>query len=148
MRWGKSLLIGIDTPTNLPFCSVGPVEGTKLPRMTPIAMARKIQRARKRSSQPSALNAETFVGPQAPLEGRWLSVSYEPLTASLVPDGGVWDFHSSAGFGGGAEARGAASVFGSEDMIMPWLRDLQIRCAARVMLPGKSGARFGAPSNS
>ncbi|KAH7118233.1 hypothetical protein B0J13DRAFT_681032 [Dactylonectria estremocensis] len=53
----KSLLT--DTPTNLPFCNAGPVEGTKLPRIMPIAIARRIHRARNRSSHPRALNADT-----------------------------------------------------------------------------------------
>ena len=53
--------IGTETPTNFPFCSAGPVLGTKLPRMMPMAIARKIQSARKRSSKPRDLKAETLV---------------------------------------------------------------------------------------
>lgn len=58
----RSVPIGTETPTNLPFSRVGPVSGTKLPRMIPTAMARKIHRARKRSSQPRDLKADTFLG--------------------------------------------------------------------------------------
>lgn len=50
--------IGIDTSTNFPFCSAGPVCSTKLPRIIPIAIARKIQRAKNMSSQPRPLRAE------------------------------------------------------------------------------------------
>jgi hypothetical protein len=50
--------IGIDTPTNLPFCSAGPVLGTKFPRRIPIIIASRIHSASKRSSQPKALKAE------------------------------------------------------------------------------------------
>jgi hypothetical protein len=52
------LPIGIDTPTNLPFCNAGPVLGTKLPSRTPMIMARRIQSASRRSSQPRALKAD------------------------------------------------------------------------------------------
>ena len=54
------LPIGTDTPTNFPFCNASPVLGTKFPRMIPIAIASKIHKARKRSSQPSPLNADVF----------------------------------------------------------------------------------------
>ena len=52
--------IGMDTPTNWPFFNAGPVLGTKFPSRMPMIIASKIQRARKRSSQPRLLNAETF----------------------------------------------------------------------------------------
>jgi hypothetical protein len=41
--------IGALTPTNVPRCSAGPVEGTRLARIMPMAMARMIQITRKRS---------------------------------------------------------------------------------------------------
>ena len=50
--------MGMDTPTNFPFWRAGPVVGTKLPRRMPIAMARKIHRARKRSRRPREEKAE------------------------------------------------------------------------------------------
>lgn len=52
--------MGTETPTNFPFWSAGPVFGTKFPNIMPTAIARKIHRARNRSNQPSALNAEDF----------------------------------------------------------------------------------------
>ena len=52
--------MGIETPTNFPFWRAGPVLGTKLPRRMPITMARKIQRARKRSRRPREEKAETL----------------------------------------------------------------------------------------
>jgi len=52
--------MGTETPTNFPFCSAGPVLGTKFPSKIPMAMERKIHNARKRSSQPSPLNAGTL----------------------------------------------------------------------------------------
>ena len=54
------IAIGIETPTNFPFCKEGPVFGTKLPSMIPIAIAKKIHSARKRSSQPRLLNADVL----------------------------------------------------------------------------------------
>ena len=51
----------MDTSANLPFCNAGPTSGTKLPSRTPRTMARRIQRARKRSSQPRDLKAEVFL---------------------------------------------------------------------------------------
>lgn len=50
--------IGMDTPTNLPFWSAGPVLGTKLPSRMPIIIASRIQSASKRSNQPKALKAD------------------------------------------------------------------------------------------
>ena len=52
---------GTETPTNFPFWRAGPVEGTKLPRRIPISIARKIQRARRRSRRPRDLKAEILV---------------------------------------------------------------------------------------
>ena len=52
--------MGMETPTNFPFWRAGPVLGTKLPRRMPITMARKIQRARKRSRRPREEKAETL----------------------------------------------------------------------------------------
>lgn len=52
--------IGTETPTNWPFCKAGPVFGTKLPRMIPIAMARKIHIAKKRSRRPRLENIDFF----------------------------------------------------------------------------------------
>ena len=73
--------IGTDTPTNLPFCRAGPVEGTKFPRIMPTAMARKIQRARKRSIQPRALKAEKSSRRGASAPGAvWLSRSVDLLS--------------------------------------------------------------------
>lgn len=57
---GENEPIGTLTPTNFPFCNAGPVFGTKFPRMIPIAIARNIHRARKRSSQPRPLNVDIF----------------------------------------------------------------------------------------
>lgn len=71
--------IGTDTPTNLPLCRAGPVEGTKFPRMMPSAIASRIQRARKRSSQPSALKAEMVSG-SVGSDAAWFSGSVKPLT--------------------------------------------------------------------
>ena len=56
------LPMGTETPTNLPFCSAGPVLGTKTPSKMPTIMARRIQTARNRSRMPSALNAELKSG--------------------------------------------------------------------------------------
>jgi hypothetical protein len=52
--------MGIETPTNFPFCKAGPVLGTKLPNIIPMAIAKKIHRARKRSNQPRLLKAEVL----------------------------------------------------------------------------------------
>jgi hypothetical protein len=52
--------IGTDTPTNFPFWRAGPVFGTNLPKMIPMAMAKSIHSARNRSSNPSPLNADAF----------------------------------------------------------------------------------------
>lgn len=49
--------IGTETPTNFPFCRASVVFGTKFPRMIPMAMARNIQIARKRSRKPMFLKA-------------------------------------------------------------------------------------------
>jgi hypothetical protein len=57
------MAMGMETPTNFPFCSAGPVSSTKLPSRTPMIMARMIQTARNRSSMPRDLNAETFFEP-------------------------------------------------------------------------------------
>lgn len=40
MTWNKP--IGMLTPTNFPFCSAGPVEGTKFPSNMPMVIARII----------------------------------------------------------------------------------------------------------
>lgn len=53
--------IGMDTPTNLPFWSAGPVSSTKFPRRIPMIMARRIHTARKRSSHPRPLITESFL---------------------------------------------------------------------------------------
>ena len=50
--------IGIDTPTNVPRCRAGPTFETKLPSRTPTIIARRIQRARSRSSHPRPLKAD------------------------------------------------------------------------------------------
>lgn len=55
------LPIGIETPTNSPLCNAGPTLSTKLPSKMPITIARRIQRASRRSSQPKLLKADTFV---------------------------------------------------------------------------------------
>ena len=52
--------MGIETPTNLPFFSAGPTSSTKLPKMMPMAMARKIQSAKSLSSQPRAFKADSL----------------------------------------------------------------------------------------
>src|SRR5438045_3738083 len=43
--------MGTLTPTNCPFCNVGPVLGTNAPSKMPIAMARTIHMTRKRSKK-------------------------------------------------------------------------------------------------
>lgn len=53
--------IGIDTPTNFPFCSAGPVLGTKFPNKIPTTIARNIHTARKRSSKPRFLKADCLL---------------------------------------------------------------------------------------
>lgn len=55
--------IGIETPTNFPFCSASFVFGTKFPKMIPTVMARNIQTARKRSRNPKFLKADTWFTP-------------------------------------------------------------------------------------
>lgn len=50
--------IGMETPAIPPFCSAGPVEGSKYPRIIPMAMARKIHTARNLSRNPSCLKTE------------------------------------------------------------------------------------------
>ena len=57
--WGD-LPIGTDTPTNFPRCNAGPVLGTKFPRMMPMAMAKRIHSARKRSSNARFLKADSL----------------------------------------------------------------------------------------
>jgi hypothetical protein len=52
--------IGTLTPTNFPFCNAGPVFGTKFPRMIPMAIAKKIHNARRRSSQPRLLKIDVL----------------------------------------------------------------------------------------
>lgn len=78
IRQQHDIPIGTDTPTNFPFCSAGPVLGTKLPRMMPIAIAKRIHTARKRSSHPKLLNAEVFSPVRSmvgSLRGVWCSRS-------------------------------------------------------------------------
>ena len=53
--------IGTDTPTNFPFCKASPIFGTKFPKIIPMTIANKIQRASSRSSRPKLLNADVFV---------------------------------------------------------------------------------------
>lgn len=69
--------IGIETPTNLPFFNDGPVLGTKFPSRMPTIIASKIQRARKRSSNPRLLKAETFSARGGRLSS-WFSASLVP----------------------------------------------------------------------
>jgi hypothetical protein len=57
----RDVPMGTDTPTNVSFCKAGPVLGTNSPSMMPMAMARKIHTARKRSSQPRLLYAEVLL---------------------------------------------------------------------------------------
>lgn len=95
------LPIGIETPTNFPFCNAGPVLGTKFPKIIPIAIARKIQTARKRSRIPNFLNAETCrsvfssSGPCVPTDG-WISGEAFPTSRSGV--GFVSPWYPSASF--------------------------------------------------
>jgi hypothetical protein len=63
-----------ETLTNLPFCNVGPVFGTKLPRMMPIAMASSIHTARNPSNQLRPLNAKIWSGTITALIS-WFSAS-------------------------------------------------------------------------
>ncbi|KAJ8603971.1 hypothetical protein MRB53_041990 [Persea americana] len=58
-RHHSNIPIGIDTPTNFPLCSAGPVLGTKFPSKIPIIIASRIHNASRRSSQLSCLMAET-----------------------------------------------------------------------------------------
>ncbi len=76
--------MGTKTPTNLPFCKAGPVFGTKFPSMMPIA----IHSARKRSSHPRPLNAETLSGAMADSISCF-SVSWA-LEVSCLGDGDVF----------------------------------------------------------
>lgn len=46
---GLNVPIGTLTPTNVPFCSAGPTEGTVFPRTMPTAMAMTIHSTRNRS---------------------------------------------------------------------------------------------------
>jgi len=48
--------MGALTPTNVPRWRAGPVSGTRLARMMPMAMARMIQITRKRSRKERPLN--------------------------------------------------------------------------------------------
>jgi hypothetical protein len=50
--------MGIETPTKEPFLKSRSVLGTKLPRIIPTAIARKIHTARKRSKMPKFLNTD------------------------------------------------------------------------------------------
>jgi hypothetical protein len=59
-RKKENIPIGTLTPTNFPFCNAGPVFGTKFPRMIPIAIAKKIHKARRRSSQPRLLKMDVL----------------------------------------------------------------------------------------
>ena len=52
--------MGTETPTNFPFCSAGPVLGTKLPKIIPMAIERNIHNAKYRSSHPRPLNMEAL----------------------------------------------------------------------------------------
>ena len=52
--------MGIDTPTNVPRCSAGPIFGTKLPSRTPMIIARRIHSARNLSSHPRPLKADEW----------------------------------------------------------------------------------------
>lgn len=53
--------IGIETPAIPPFCSAGPVEGSKYPKIIPMAIASKIHTARNLSRNPSCLKADREV---------------------------------------------------------------------------------------
>jgi hypothetical protein len=66
-RKRNNIPIGTLTPTNFPFCNAGPVFGTKFPRIIPTAIARKIHRARNRSSQPRLLKMDSF----SVVDGSW-----------------------------------------------------------------------------
>lgn len=47
------------TPTNWPFCNAGPVEGTRFPKMMPMAMASMIHITRNRSRNDRPLRGGT-----------------------------------------------------------------------------------------
>lgn len=51
--------MGTETPTKVDCWRAGPVEGTKLPRRMPMAIARMIQTTRKRSRKERALRGGT-----------------------------------------------------------------------------------------
>lgn len=53
--------IGIETLAISPFCSAGPVEGSKYPKIIPMAIASKIHTARNLSRNPSCLKADREV---------------------------------------------------------------------------------------
>ena len=58
----RPMAMGMETPTNFPFWRTGPVLGTKLPKRMPTTMARKIQRAKKRSRRPREEKADILAG--------------------------------------------------------------------------------------
>jgi len=62
--------MGIETPTNFPFCNADAVLGTKFPSKMPMSMARNIQTARNRSKSPRPLNADAGVSLAGRLAGR------------------------------------------------------------------------------
>lgn len=89
-RKRHGLPIGTLTPTNLPFCRAGPVEGTKFPRMIPMAIARKIHRARYWSRIPRLLKAEVLVVVVESWGGCFSgSVEVEPSSRAVVVGGSV-----------------------------------------------------------
>jgi len=95
--------MGIDTPTNFPFCNAGPVLGTKFPSIIPnpnqytlflhvlrlqalkqeikspiylpIAIAKKIHRAKNRSNQPKDLKADDFLAKSGSRTSSCFSIS-------------------------------------------------------------------------
>lgn len=78
----------MDTPTNLPFSSAGPVLGTKLPSRMPITMASRIQSASKRSSQPRALKADDGSLSETAVDCCF-SVSIMELRVSVIAVGSI-----------------------------------------------------------
>ena len=78
--WQSCLPIGIETPTNSPFCKAGPMLSTKLPSRMPTIMASRIQRASSRSSQPKLLKADSLgARMSAGLSAHCRSISFPSL---------------------------------------------------------------------
>lgn len=85
------MAIGIEIPTNFPFYSAGPVSLTKLPSRTPIIIVSRIQTAKKWSSTPSNLKAETFLGELSSSNSytSYFSISYRGISYTIIARVGI-----------------------------------------------------------